>query len=53
MRMGEEAQEEERVLGGGGLQILDRGIDRAEACQQHQPFEDPHARAREMIGQLL
>jgi hypothetical protein len=53
LRVGEQAQEEERILRGVRAEVLDRGDDRGDAGQQHQPFEHAHARAAEMVGELL
>ena len=50
---GEQAQEQERVLRRGFLDLLDGAVERRERDQHDQPFEHAHAHAGQMVGQLL
>ena len=44
-RGGEQPQEQERILGCDVADLLDGAIDGGERGQDHQPFQDAHARA--------
>ena len=48
-RGGEQAQEQERILGGDRANLLDRAKDPGERHQHHQPFQHAHAGAGQMI----
>ena len=49
----EQPQEQERVFRRDVPDLLDGAIERGERDQHHQPFQHAHARAGQMVGELL
>ena len=50
---GEQLEQQERIFRRGVAQAGDRAVERRRRGEQHQPFEHAHARAAEMVGELL
>jgi hypothetical protein len=53
LRGGEQAEEQERVLANGVLDLADGAIDRPARGEQHQQHDEMHAGAGEMIRGFL